>query len=181
VSSLDGYREYEQAHAWTWEHQALIRARAIAGDPNTVGEFVHLRRAILGRPRDEDRLRHDVREMRERMRRELSRDAPGVFDIKHGQGGVTDIEFMVQYAVLRWSAQHAELVDFTDNRHLLELLSRLRLLSDEDCRALREAYFAYRAKLHALALQERPALADNAEFSAERARVGEAWRRVIGA
>ncbi len=181
VSSLDAYREYEQAHAWTWEHQALVRARAIAGDPNTVREFVHLRRAILGRPRDEDRLRHDVREMRERMRRELSRDAPGDFDIKHGQGGVTEIEFVVQYAVLRWSAQHAELVDFTDNRRLLELLSRLRLLSDEDCQALQEAYFAYRAKLHALALQERPALADNAEFGAQRARVGEAWRRVIGA
>ena len=94
------------------------------------------------------------REMRERMRQEVCRDAPGVFDIKHGQGGVTDIEFMVQYAVLRWSAQHAELVDFTDNRHLLRLLSRLRLLSDDDCRALREAYLAYRAKLHALALQE---------------------------
>ena len=181
VSSLDAYREYEQAHAWTWEHQALIRARAIAGDPNTVCEFVHLRRAILGRPRDEDRLRHDVREMRERMRRELSRDAPGVFDIKHGQGGVTDIEFMVQYAVLRWSAQHAELLEFTDNRHLLELLSRLRLLADDDCRALREAYFAYRAKLHALALQERPALADNAEFSAPRARVSEVWGRLVGA
>ena len=181
VSSLDAYREYEEAHAWTWEHQALIRARAIAGDPNTVREFVRLRRAILGRPRDDERLRHDVREMRERMRRELSRDAPGVFDIKHGQGGVTDIEFMVQYAVLRWSAQHAELVDFTDNRHLLRLLSRLRLLSDDDCRALREAYLAYRAKLHALALQERPALADNTEFSAQRARVGEVWRRVVGA
>ncbi|MBA3494033.1 MAG: bifunctional [glutamate--ammonia ligase]-adenylyl-L-tyrosine phosphorylase/[glutamate--ammonia-ligase] adenylyltransferase [Gammaproteobacteria bacterium] len=181
VSSLDAYREYEQAHAWTWEHQALIRARAIAGDPNTVREFVHLRRAILSRPRDDERLRHDVREMRERMRRELSRDAPEVFDIKHGQGGVTDIEFMVQYAVLRWSAQHPELVDFTDSRHLLELLSRLRLLSDEDCRALQEAYFAYRAKLHALALQERPALADTTEFSAQRARVGEAWRRVVGA
>ncbi|MGH8507339.1 MAG: bifunctional [glutamate--ammonia ligase]-adenylyl-L-tyrosine phosphorylase/[glutamate--ammonia-ligase] adenylyltransferase [Gammaproteobacteria bacterium] len=181
VSSLDAYREYEQAHAWTWEHQALIRARAIAGDANTVQEFIHLRRTILGRPRDEDRLRRDVREMRERMRRDLCRDASGIFDIKHGQGGVTDIEFMVQYMVLRWSAQHAELLDFTDNRHLLELLSRLRLLSDEDCRALQEAYFAYRAKLHALALQERPALADNAEFNSQRARVGEVWRRVVGA
>ena len=59
VSSLDAYREYEEAHAWTWEHQALIRARAIAGDPNTVREFVRLRRAILGRPRDDERLRHD--------------------------------------------------------------------------------------------------------------------------
>jgi glutamate-ammonia-ligase adenylyltransferase len=179
VSSLDAYREYQESHAWTWEHQALIRARPVAGDPRTISGFTAIRRETLGQARDEARLRQDIREMREKMREALCKNEPGMFDLKQGAGGITDIEFMVQYAVLRWAAGHPELLEVTSNRLLLERLATFHLLEDAACRALREAYFAYRAKSHVLALQEQSALVNETEFEGHRARVVDAWKKLM--
>ncbi len=179
VSSLSAYREYQTHDAWTWEHQALVRARAVAGDSHAVQRFSSLRTEILARVRDAAELRREVCEMRARMRRELENHTSGGFDLKHGEGGLTDIEFLVQYAVLRWAASRPALVTHTDNRRLLAILGDTGVVTPEDAAALVEAYFAYRKRLHALALAERPALVGEREFEPERARVGALWRHTL--
>ncbi len=179
VSSLSAYREYQAHGAWTWEHQALVRARAVGGDSHAVQRFSSIRTETLVRVRDEALLRREVREMRARMRRELEDRAPGGFDLKQGEGGLTDIEFLVQYAVLRWAASRPALAAYTDNWRLLSILGDTGVLTHEDAAALVEVYFAYRKRLHALALAERPALVGEREFEPERARVGALWRRFL--
>jgi glutamate-ammonia-ligase adenylyltransferase len=93
---------------------------------------------------------------------------------------MTDIEFMVQYAVLRWAADHPALLDHTANRRLLEALAESGRLFREDCAALAEAYLDYRVRVHALDLQERPAVIESGEFDHHRERVADIWRRLIG-
>lgn len=181
VSSLDAFAEYQHDHAWTWEHQALVRARALAGDPATMQGFSAIREAVLKKERDEKALKQDIRQMRERMRRELCNREAGLFDLKQGEGGITDIEFMVQYIVLRWAAAYPLLLESTANRRLLEISAACKLLEQTDAKPLQEAYFAYRAKAHALALQEQPALVSEEEFRMHRSRVIDLWRRLLEA
>ncbi len=139
VSSIDAFESYQKNDAWTWEHQALLRARPIAGDEALAHRFNAVRREVLSRPVDTDRLRADVREMREKMRAALDRSGKGQFDVKQGPGGVADIEFVVQYSVLRWAHQHPDLLDWTDNIRQLETLSRHRLLEGDAAERLADA------------------------------------------
>lgn len=176
VSSLAAFEEYQRESAWTWEHQALVRARAVAGDPTVADEFRRIRTETLARPRDPEVLRREVSDMRERMRRELSRGGAGRFDLKQDRGGIADIEFIVQYAVLRWGHGHPQLLRWTDNIRLLETLAQLGLLPPDDAHALIDAYRAYRARVHRLALQEQEgSVVDAADFTASRAAVARAW------
>jgi glutamate-ammonia-ligase adenylyltransferase len=179
VSSLSAYREYQSHDAWTWEHQALVRARAVGGDSHAMQRFSSVRTETLARVRDGPLLRREVREMRARMRAELENRTPGGFDLKQGEGGLTDIEFLVQYAVLRWAASRPALATHTDNCRLLAVLGDTGILTREGAAALTEANFAYRKRLHALALAERPALVGERELEPERARVGALWRRFL--
>jgi glutamate-ammonia-ligase adenylyltransferase len=181
VSSLDAYRSYQLEDAWTWEHQALIRARAVAGDPEVSKRFAEIRREVLARPRDPDKLRRDVCEMRERMRAELQRGGADQFDLKQGPGGIADIEFMVQYAVLRWAHEYPDLLEFSDNIRLLDGLERHGLLAAEEAGGLRDAYRAFRASYHRNALQELPGLVAGRRHADERARVSGLWRRLMHA
>lgn len=180
VSSLAAFEEYQRDTAWTWEHQALVRARAVAGDPAVADEFRRIRAEILARPRDPATLRREVADMRERMRRELARGGASRFDLKQDRGGIADIEFIVQYAVLRWAHQHPELLRWTDNIRLLETLAQLGLLAPEDARSLIDAYRSYRAMVHRLALQE---IVDNAvdgmDYAASRADVTRVWNELL--
>jgi glutamate-ammonia-ligase adenylyltransferase len=181
VSSLEAYRSYQLEEAWTWEHQALIRARAVAGDPQIAARFAEIRNEVLARPRDPDKLRQDVCEMRERMRAELQRGGSDQFDLKQGAGGIADIEFMVQYAVLRWAHEYPDLLEFSDNIRLLDGLERHRLLAAEEAGSLRDAYRAFRASYHRNALQELPGLVAGRRHADERARVRELWQRLMHA
>jgi glutamate-ammonia-ligase adenylyltransferase len=131
VSSLPAFENYQRNDAWTWEHQALLRARPVAGDPVVAERFTAIRRDVLSRERDPAALRDEVREMREKMRSTLDRSGDGQFDVKQGHGGVADIEFMVQYSVLRWAHQHPDLLDWTDNVRQLDTLARHRLLAGD--------------------------------------------------
>ncbi len=176
VSSLGAFARYQQEKAWTWEHQALVRARPVAGDPVLAGRFGEVRRAVLGRRRDPARLRREVREMREKMRRANSRSRPGEFDLKQDRGGIADIEFMVQYGVLAWAADHPELLAHTDNLRILEGFARAGLVGAEDAAFLAEAYQSYRDRLHRLTLQERPAVVPHAEVADTAGRVAALWR-----
>ena len=110
VSSLASYREYQLTRAWVWEHQALVRARAVAGDACLLQEFDTIREATLARPRDPAELRAKIGDMRVKMRAELDRSDAARFDLKQGSGGLVDLEFLVQYLVLRDARLHAELL-----------------------------------------------------------------------
>ena len=179
VNTLDGLREYVRDKAWTWEHQALVRARAVAGDPALGQRFAHLRRDILLRDRDGDTLRDDVRSMRERMRTELGSRASGRFDLKQDPGGVADIEFMVQYGALRWASRVGADLDFTDNIRLLDGFRRADLIPEEDVTLLADAYRAYRGRIHELSLQESEAVVGNEEFAELREAVVAIWNRLM--
>ncbi|MET0654382.1 MAG: bifunctional [glutamate--ammonia ligase]-adenylyl-L-tyrosine phosphorylase/[glutamate--ammonia-ligase] adenylyltransferase, partial [Pseudoxanthomonas sp.] len=104
VSSLSSYREYQRERAWTWEHQALVRARAIAGDAALLGEFDAIRAQTLSQSREVRKLKEEVANMRLKMRAELDRSDAARFDLKQGEGGLVDLEFLLQYLVLRDSA-----------------------------------------------------------------------------
>jgi len=180
VVSLEGFRDYQLDKAWTWEHQALVRARAVAGETPAGEGFERIRREVLARRRAPQALARDIAAMRARMRRELGSPNPALFDIKQDAGGITDIEFVVQYMVLRWASDHPCLLAVTDNLRLLETLARTGLLPEADCRALHDAYFAYRAIVHRQALQEREAVVATGELEQHRAGVQQVWQRLFG-
>ena len=179
VSGIDAFEEYQRHAAWTWELQALVRARVIAGDSVIKQRFEAIRREVLGRERDPEVLRREVREMRERMRSELAQVKPGYFDIKQGQGGIADIEFIVQYGVLLWTHRHPELLRWTDNIRLLEGFAQTGLMTEEDVRLMSDSYRAYRSSVHRLALQDEPALADAGQFASNRHGIREIWRKLL--
>jgi glutamate-ammonia-ligase adenylyltransferase len=153
VTSLQAFAEYQRSDAWTWEHQALVRARAVAGPEAMVDAFEAVRREILSRPRDLDALRIEVREMRERMRTELGARTPGCFDLKQDPGGIADIEFMVQYAVLAGAREHPELLVWSDNIRQLDALEQSGLMATEDATLLRDTYRALRRLGHLATLR----------------------------
>jgi len=184
VSSLEGFASYQRGEAWTWEHQALVRARFVAGDPQVAGATDALRAEVLGQPRDLDELARSVCEMRDKMRKHLlpsgaADDAE--FHLKQGAGGIVDIEFMVQYAVLAWSHREPELARWSDNVRILEALGRKGLFEQPVCEALTQAYLAYRSAAHQLSLQQQPDVVPAAEFADARAAVSQQWQALFAA
>jgi glutamate-ammonia-ligase adenylyltransferase len=179
VSSIEAFAEYQHNSAWTWEHQALVRARPVAGDPALQLRFRELRERVLRKERDPALLRQDVREMRARMRAELGNHDPALFDLKQDWGGIADIEFMVQYGTLRWSSRLGEFLRFTDNIRLLEGFAAADVMSRADVDLLADAYRTYRARVHVLALQERPAIVDAGQFADQRKGVQRLWQHLL--
>ncbi|MBX8485794.1 bifunctional [glutamate--ammonia ligase]-adenylyl-L-tyrosine phosphorylase/[glutamate--ammonia-ligase] adenylyltransferase [Pseudomonas cichorii] len=187
VSSLGAFARYQENEAWTWEHQALVRARVLVGSPDVGNEFGKVRAKVLARERDLDKLRAEVSEMRAKMRDSLGTkltvagtaanafDPAMVFDLKQDAGGIVDIEFMVQYAALAWSREHPALLRYTDNIRILEGLEEAGLLPDADASLLREAYKAYRAAAHRQALQNQAGTVAGDQFEVERREVMRIW------
>jgi glutamate-ammonia-ligase adenylyltransferase len=185
VSSLDAFEAYQQQNAWTWEHQALVRARPVAGDPQLAQAFIELRKRLLCQPRDEEALKLDVETMRQKMRdhllpKGLEQAQTPILHLKHGSGGIVDIEFMVQYAVLAWAHQYPALAVYTDNIRILESLQHAGLFSEDEAVALIDAYKAYRAHVHRLSLLEQPAELPMLEFELERSSVLSKWLDLMG-
>src|SRR5690606_22274243 len=104
VTSIDAFRRYQFEEAWTWEHQALLHARAVAGDAALMTRIEAVRVEVLQDAVRRADLREQIRSMRERQRRELAQGGEGRFDLKHDRGGIADIEFLAQYWALRWAA-----------------------------------------------------------------------------
>ena len=148
VSSLAAFDQYQDRDAWVWEHQALVRARPVAGDENVCAAFDRIRRHVLCRPRDRVQLRQAIVDMRRRIGE--SHDAR--VDLKRDAGGIVDIEFMVQYLVLAWAAEHPSLADWTDNVRILETAATVGLLEGDTALALKDAYLALRSERHREAL-----------------------------
>jgi glutamate-ammonia-ligase adenylyltransferase len=151
VSSIEAFRRYQRESAWTWEHQALTRARFCAGDA-VLGEVFEAERiAILRMQRDRAGLRKDVLSMREQLL-EGHPNASDLFDLKHDRGGMIDIEFAVQYLVLGQSHRHPELTRNAGNIALLKLAAQLDLIPVESAESVGDAYRDYRRRQHWLRL-----------------------------
>lgn len=190
VSSLGAFQRYQENEAWTWEHQALVRARVLVGCPRVAAAFEQVRAQVLGRARDLDKLRVEVSEMRAKMRDNLGSketaagtaanafEAAAPFDLKQDAGGIVDIEFMVQYAALAWSREYPALLQYTDNIRILEGLEHAGLIPGADATLLREVYKAYRAAAHRLALQKQAGIVSGEQFHLERREVMRIWREL---
>jgi glutamine synthetase adenylyltransferase/Zn-dependent oligopeptidase len=176
MTGIDAFERYQLQEAWTWEHQALLRARAIAGDPNLCRAFEDVRRRVLSTAVHRGTLRSDVAEMRMRMRRELSRAEAGQFDIKQDAGGIADIEFLVQYWVLASAGEHPELLTYTDNIRQLEGLSAVGVLAAGTAQWFKDSYIAYRTVLHHLSLEGGERVVEAAPHAQMRAQVVDIWR-----
>ena len=180
VSSLQAFDRYQRESAWTWEHQALLRSRAIAGAAHVREAFEKLRMSVLRESVRRDDLRHDVIEMRRRMLAEAPRVGKGRFDIKHARGGLQDIEFIVQYLVLNHAQEHADLASWPDNVRQLEALATHRVLAQEDADALTRCYLEYREILHHRSLAERPPHTPAGEVAERAETVSGLWQRYLG-
>jgi len=184
VSSLDAFRQYQEADAWTWEHQALVRARGVAGNTALQAEFEKVRSAVLSKERDAAKLREEVAQMRQRMREELTRKAGSdkhkpPFVIKQGQGGIVDIEFIVQYLALAESRRCPALLTWSDNVRILEAAQGCELLQAQESEFLTEAYLALRSTLHHFALQEQDLADPLAALVDYQQGVSRIWNRIF--
>ena len=182
VTSLDAFQRYQEGSAWTWEHQALVRARFVAGDPELGKGFDAVRRWILARPRDIAALRVEVVEMRDKMLAEHASRDPEVFDLKRDRGGITDIEFMVQYWVLANAHEYPEVCAWPDKVRNLEVLGRVGVISESLGNALADAYRDMRNRIHRLTLAgEGTRVSDPApDLRALRTQVMAAWDELFG-
>ncbi len=179
VSHVDAFEQYQTEKAWTWEHQALVRSRPICGDIRVCERFQAIRRKVISQIRDPEVLRLEVGEMRERLRREHAGKDSQSFDIKQDIGGIVDIEFLVQYLVLSKSHEHAALLQWTDNVRLLQTLIETGIMEDYQAYFLKEAYLTYRAVVHRLSLQEKPALVSEGRFRSLRENVSTIWKHFL--
>ena len=179
VSNIAMFGDYQVNKAWTWEHQALVRARVVAGDKALFQRFSEIRHQVLARRRDQEALRKEVREMRVRMRQANANPNKQLFDLKQGAGGIADIEFMVQYGVLAWSYQWPELQTYTDNIRMLQALGKVGILTSKEVELLSDAYRVYRARVHKLTLQGEPSTVAQGEFLDFQTEVIKIWHKLM--
>ncbi|HFE37607.1 MAG TPA: bifunctional [glutamate--ammonia ligase]-adenylyl-L-tyrosine phosphorylase/[glutamate--ammonia-ligase] adenylyltransferase [Gammaproteobacteria bacterium] len=180
VSSMASFFEYQKNKAWVWEHQALVRARFVGGSEHLQHAFDDIRAQILCLPREAEDLRKQVRDMRVKMRKELVKGGAGEFDLKQSIGGITDIEFIIQYLVLRWAHAYPDIVVFTDNLRLLKVLLKNALIAEDDARMLSNAYLRYRQAVHQNSLQgKRTVVASDASFHQYREGVTQIWNELM--
>jgi glutamate-ammonia-ligase adenylyltransferase len=180
VTSMGAFAEYQQREAWTWEHQALLHARAVAGASLLRADFESVRLEVLANHVKRETLRTEVRNMRERMRKELSKGAAGSFDMKQDAGGVADIEFLAQYWALLWAKDYPPVVLFSDTIRQLESVASADLVPQTTVDVLTAAYRAFRGRSHHLALAGAVAIVPDTEFVTERAAVTRIWNEAMG-
>ncbi|MDR3298959.1 MAG: bifunctional [glutamate--ammonia ligase]-adenylyl-L-tyrosine phosphorylase/[glutamate--ammonia-ligase] adenylyltransferase [Candidatus Accumulibacter sp.] len=152
VSPLEAFREYQLSKAWAWEHQALTRARFCAGDPAIGQRFEKIRAEILRQPRDLEKLKGEVLEMRQRMLDAHGSHSNEVFDIKQDPGGLVDVEFIVQFLILGHAHTHEALCGNLGNIALLRVAAELGLIPQELSRQVSNIYREYRRLQHAFRL-----------------------------
>jgi glutamate-ammonia-ligase adenylyltransferase len=181
ITRIGAFAEYQEKEAWTWEHQAVLHARAVAGDPGLRADFERVRLDILVRCVRRDSLRKEVREMRERMRKELSRARPGSgrFDIKQDAGGTADIEFLAQYWALLHAGTHPPVAMFSDTIRQLESVASADLVPQSTVDVLTDAYRKYRERSHHLSLENAEPVVPGEEFGETRAAVTAIWKATM--
>jgi glutamate-ammonia-ligase adenylyltransferase len=180
VTSTEAFERYQEENAWTWEHQALLRARPVAGSAAVAREFERIRAETLTRRVRLSALRDDVVSMRQRMRKELDKSDATQFDLKQGNGGIGDIEFIVQFLVLANAHDRRSVIHYPDNIRQLATLAAAGCLDADEALRLQDIYRAYRLRLHHLTLDEKQLLLPAKEFTAERADVRRIWEKHLG-
>ena len=179
VTSLAGFARYQRDSAWTWEHQALLRARTVAGGAALCEAIEAVRREVLERPREAAALRKAVVDMRARMRASLERRENGRWDVKQGSGGLIDAEFITQYLCLLHAAAHPAVIEYTDNWRQLEALAGAGLIEPPAKEALLAAERACRGWLHRRALQSQDNMAEDAQLAEHRGAVQALWAAIM--
>ncbi|WP_237524241.1 bifunctional [glutamate--ammonia ligase]-adenylyl-L-tyrosine phosphorylase/[glutamate--ammonia-ligase] adenylyltransferase [Shewanella sp. KX20019] len=154
VSEIEHFGDYQRKEAWTWEHQALVRARFMFGDNTLSSRFNELRAEVLETSRDNTVLAKNVRDMRLKMRDHLLKVREGMFDLKQSPGGIADIEFIAQYLVLAHACEYQALSFWSDNVRIFEQLAELELIPIASAQSLTHAYCHLRDENHRLTLQQ---------------------------
>lgn len=177
--NLESFYQYQLEQAWTWEHQALVRARMVLGESKMAARFEEIRHAILMQQRDVPKLAEDVRNMREKMRAHLNQDSDSHFDLKQGIGGMTDIEFISQYIVLRYSSQYPALCTYPDNIRILEQAGEVEVIDSDEMEHLISAYCLFRDQYHFNSLNQLGRVVGREAFDQHAQQVTQVWQRVL--
>lgn len=175
--SLDAFIRYQEQDAWTWEHQALTRARFVCGDPATGQAVEQLRHDILTQPRDIQALRREIIDMREKM---FATHPPLLENVKYARGGVVDVEFLVQYLILEHAHQHPHLTRNYGNIALLAMAADAGLIDPQMATAARLAYRYYRSVQHDSHLRDRPLAQVDEVLLSHYEAVKRLWQAVFG-
>ncbi|PXY90370.1 bifunctional [glutamate--ammonia ligase]-adenylyl-L-tyrosine phosphorylase/[glutamate--ammonia-ligase] adenylyltransferase [Gilliamella apis] len=173
--SLNAFYDYQMHEAWTWEHQALVRARAVYGEIELIKRFNQIRHDVLCKPREEKVLKTEVREMREKMRTHLGTTEQHRFNLKIDEGGIGDIEFLSQYLVLNYAHQYPKMTTWSDNVRILELAANYQIMDSQEAEQLTKAYIDMRNEIHQLSLQLLPSTVDDSYFKLEKKIVNQSW------
>ncbi|MDH2997389.1 bifunctional glutamine synthetase adenylyltransferase/deadenyltransferase [Pasteurellaceae bacterium LFhippo2] len=183
VSTFNAYESYQQNEAWTWESQALVRARAVYGTAELRQAFEEIRRLTLSQKcRDSvpvSALQQDICEMREKMYQHLSKTREDQFHLKTDQGGITDIEFIAQYLVLAYSGRYPQMAVWSDNVRIFDSAIECGILTQSQGEQLKNCYTSLRNKIHHLNLLNKESIVLRTEFIEERAFVGEMWKKLF--
>lgn len=178
VSSVDAFEEYQLRKAWVWEHQAISRARFVAGDAQVGHRFSAIRDNVLMQVRDPQTLMQEVTQMREKMRASHP-PKPELFDVKHDKGGIIDVEFMVQYMVLLHAHAHPQLLGNIGNIGLLHLLAELGMVNAMLAEDVASAYRTYRKIIHSEKLQAKDARVPLVEIEPHQTAVVSLWQQLF--
>ena len=179
VTPIKAYHEYLSTSAWTFEHQALVRARMITGSEALRRHFDKIRRNVLCQPREASKLQKAMRDMRQRMQQHHSRNGGSGFDLKHDAGGLVDIEFLCQYLVLKFAHRHPALTRYHGNLRILSELAASGAIASETADTLSETLRRYLAKENELKLGRRKARLPEASFVSEREAVRRLWHQYL--
>ena len=177
---IDGFEKYQTEEAWTWEHQALVRARAICGDPRLLNDFTQVRNSILTRSRNAKTLADDVCKMRLKMREHLLSKDNDKVDLKQCVGGITDIEFMAQYLVLANAKSQAAMTEYPDNLRIFDAAAKTNIIDVATAHKLQKAYLKLREQYHHLTLADTKYADQSEELDAIREQVTIHWNTLFG-
>ncbi len=178
VIHINTFGQYQQQDAWTWEHQALVRARMVYGNKTIKQQFKQVRERVLTQERELVELKSEVVKMREKMRNHLDKSTDTEFDIKQGHGGLVDIEFLAQYLILAFSTSNLTLTERCDNLGIFKALATLNVISQYECNILTNSYQNLRGFGHKATLQNEPLLIAKLDFT-EHAEVISLWHKFI--
>ncbi|MDA9556347.1 bifunctional [glutamate--ammonia ligase]-adenylyl-L-tyrosine phosphorylase/[glutamate--ammonia-ligase] adenylyltransferase [Vibrio sp.] len=179
VCDVHAYAEYQEKEAWTWEHQALVRARVVVGEGDIVDQFNRIRRHILSQQREENVLKDQVASMREKMRSHLGEKKAGRFMLKQDPGGITDIEFIAQYLVLNHSHLNPSVAKWSDNIRIFESMEEANILLPDQASCLNHAYTTMRNEIHHRNLLELSADLAEGKLHQERESIRALWQHIM--
>jgi glutamate-ammonia-ligase adenylyltransferase len=179
VCHVDGFATYQTENAWTWEHQALGRARFITGCNKLQAHFSEVRLEVLSKPRVLTDLAEEVVSMREKMREHLAKGDANNIDLKQDAGGIADIEFIVQFMLLAHSSSFPSLAKWPDNVRILADLAKLSLITKVEAEILSQAYLEYRNHAHRLALQKGVLAATNSSLVELQSKIKAIWHKYL--